>query len=376
MTTKLRLLVIVGAMALALLPFSTAAAQGTAIQPGRDATTTTTLNLRSGPGTNYAVLVTMPSGARVFVDGGPHNSVWYKVTYNGTAGYAHGSYLAQSAPPSGGTVRVGAYSMTTTSLNLRDGPGSTYAVKLIIPSGGRVFVNHGPHNSVWYQVTYNNTGGYVHGSYLAQGVATTFTKLPTTTKVVALTFDAGSDVGYTTQILDTLAANGIKAGFGMTGKWAEANPDLMRRIVNEGHTVINHTYSHGSFTGSSTNTAPLSYHTRADELWKAESAVQRIANRSTKPYFRPPYGDYDQSVLADVWSRGYAYNVMWTVDSLGWNGLSASQIVQRCVNGLQPGAIYLFHVGSASQDGPALQMLANELRARGYGFATIDQYYR
>ncbi len=261
--------------------------------------------------------------------------------------------------------------MTTTSLNLRDGPGSTYDVKLLIPSGGRVFVNHGPHNSVWYQVTYNNTGGYVHGSYLAQGVATTFTKLPTTTKVVALTFDAGSDVGYTTQILDTLAANGIKAGFGMTGKWAEANPDLMRRIVNEGHTVINHTYSHGSFTGSSTNTAPLSYQTRADELWKAESAVQRIANRSTKPYFRPPYGDYDQSVLADVWSRGYAYNVMWTVDSLGWNGLSASQIVQRCVNGLQPGAIYLFHVGSASQDGPALQMLANELRARGYGFATI-----
>jgi peptidoglycan/xylan/chitin deacetylase (PgdA/CDA1 family) len=371
------MLAVLGALLLALAPFSPAATYAASIVPGKDATTTTALNLRTGPGTGYGVILLIPSGSSVFVNGGPYNSVWYKVTYSGKTGYVHGNYLTQSSvPPSGGTVRVGAYSVTTTSLSLRTGPGTSYSVTLMIPTGGRVLVNSGPYNSVWYQVTYNGTGGYVHGGYLKQGVATTLTKLPTSSKVVALTFDAGADVGYTKQILDTLAANGVRASFGMTGHWAEENPDLMRRMVNEGHALINHTYTHRSFTGRSTNSGPLSYQERADELWKTESVLLNIAGKSTKPYFRPPYGDYDTGVLLDIYSRGYTYNVMWTVDSLGWRGLSKSQIVQRCLDGLQPGAIYLFHVGSQSQDGPALQTLINELRARGYSFATINQFYK
>jgi peptidoglycan/xylan/chitin deacetylase (PgdA/CDA1 family) len=59
------------------------------------------------------------------------------------------------------------------------------------------------------------------------------------------------------------------------------------------------------------------------------------------------------------------------VDSLGWKGASTQQIVQRCLDGAVPGAIYLFHVGSASQDGPALQDVIDGLRARGYSFATV-----
>jgi peptidoglycan/xylan/chitin deacetylase (PgdA/CDA1 family) len=120
----------------------------------------------------------------------------------------------------------------------------------------------------------------------AQSRAVTITQLDTSRKVVALTFDAGSDVGYASRILDTLKANRVKASFGITGKWAEAHPALLRRIVREGHTVMNHTYSHRSFTGSSTGTAPLSYKQRSAELRKTESAVQRIAGVSTKPYFR------------------------------------------------------------------------------------------
>lgn len=193
---------------------------------------------------------------------------------------------------------------------------------------------------------------------------------------MALTFDAGADTGYTSEILDTLSANGVRASFGMTGKWAEANPDLLRRIVDEGHMVINHTYSHRSFTGYSTGSAPLTYGERADELWKTHSTILRIAGASSKPYFRPPYGDYDGSVLADVYSRGYTYNVMWSTDSLGWKGLSKQEILQRVLNGLEPGAIYLFHVGSQSQDGPALQSIITALRKRGYDFATIDGFYK
>src|SRR3712207_2955465 len=198
----------------------------------------------------------------------------------------------------------------------------------------------------------------------AQSRAVTITQLDTSRKVVALTFDAASDAGYAPRILDTLKANGVKASFGMTGQWAEAHPALLRRMVSEGHTVMNHTYSHPSFTGYSTGTAPLSYQQRVDELRKTESVVRRIAGASTKPYFRPPYGDYDASVLADVYTRGYKYNVMWSTDSLGWRGYTKQQILQRVLDGLKPGAVYLFHVGSQSQDGPALQRIISELRDR------------
>ena len=191
-------------------------------------------------------------------------------------------------------------------------------------------------------------------------------------KVVAFTFDAGSDVGYTAEILDTLNANGIRAGFGMTGKWAEKNPDLLRRIVNEGHELINHTYDHASFTGLSTGVAALTQAERWDELDRTEAIVQRIAGATTKPYFRPPYGDYDDSVNADVGARGYAYNVMWTVDSRGWTGSPAEDIIQRCLDLAEPGAVYVFHVGSASQDGPALQGIVEELRGAGYAVGSVS----
>jgi hypothetical protein len=81
-------------------------------------------------------------------------------------------------------------------------------------------------------------------------------RLPTQRHVVALTFDAGSDVGYAAAILDLLKAKGIRASFGLTGDWVRANPALVRRMAAEGHQLVNHTDRHLSFTGYSTKTAP------------------------------------------------------------------------------------------------------------------------
>jgi len=209
-------------------------------------------------------------------------------------------------------------------------------------------------------------GGTSPTSTPASGSAQVVRKVDTNTQTVYLTFDAGSDTGFTGQILDTLKANGIVAAFGVTGRWAEQNPDLLRRIAQEGHTLINHSYDHPSFTGRSTNLPPLTQAQRWEQLDRTESMIQGLAGVSTKPYFRPPYGDYDDSVNADVYARGYLYNVMWTVDSLGWNGLAADAIVERCLALAEPGAIYVFHVGSASQDAAALQRVIDGLRAMGY----------
>lgn len=198
------------------------------------------------------------------------------------------------------------------------------------------------------------------------GPAVVVTKVDTSEKVVALTFDAGSDRGFATEILDTLAANGIKASFGMTGAWAESNPDLLRRMADEGHALINHTYNHPHME-------TLSGEERLAQLQKAETVIMDIVGVSTKPYFRPPYGSYNNQVLIDVGSAGYRYSVMWTVDCLGWKGLPASEVVARCRDALQPGAILLMHVGAASTDYSALEDIIAIIDESGYRYATISE---
>src|SRR5581483_6105492 len=168
-------------------------------------------------------------------------------------------------------------------------------------------------------------------------------------RVVALTFDAGADRGSTAAILQTLRDNNIRATFGVTGLWAEANRDLLNAIAADGHQIINHSYDHKSFTGTSTSSAPLSREQRRLELSRTETTVYRITGgRSTRPYFRPPYGDLDASVQRDVAEDGYDTVVMWTVDSRGWDHLPAPQIVERCLSLAEPGAIYVMHVGAES----------------------------
>jgi peptidoglycan/xylan/chitin deacetylase (PgdA/CDA1 family) len=189
--------------------------------------------------------------------------------------------------------------------------------------------------------------------------------------VVALTFDAGSDVGYASEILDVLAANHVPATFGMTGRWAEANPALVGRMAAEGHQLVNHSYDHPSFTGRSTGRPALSRGERLDQLARTEAAVRAAANTTTLPWFRPPYGDEDPSVRADVAGGGYRYELLWTVDSLGWRGISPDEVVQRCLERAVPGAIFLLHVGAESTDHDALQRIIDGLRARGYEFATV-----
>jgi peptidoglycan/xylan/chitin deacetylase (PgdA/CDA1 family) len=203
--------------------------------------------------------------------------------------------------------------------------------------------------------------------------AETIHQFPTSEPAMVLTFDAGSDRGYTAQILDTLAANGIKGSFGLTGAWALANPDLVERIGAEGHHVINHTFSHRSFTGRSDGLRGLTADERIAELEQTDAIIASLIGRSTRPWFRPPYGDFDDAALAQIAAAGYTYNAMWTIDTLGWNGLSAQAVLDRTLAGAAPGAIVLMHVGASSSDAAALQPMIDALRARGYYFATLEE---
>ncbi|MGD9998179.1 MAG: polysaccharide deacetylase family protein [Ilumatobacteraceae bacterium] len=195
--------------------------------------------------------------------------------------------------------------------------------------------------------------------------------MPTDERRVALTFDAGSDVGNTSLILDTLGAEGVRASFGITGAFAEAHPDEVRRIATDGHVVMNHSYSHFSFTGVSSTDVLLSADERQHDLDRADEVLAALVGRSTAPFWRPPFGDYDDGVLADVGGIGYRYTVMWTVDSLGWQGLGADDITARVLERVEPGAIVAMHVGSQSADAEALPAVIAGLRAGGYTFVTV-----
>jgi peptidoglycan/xylan/chitin deacetylase (PgdA/CDA1 family) len=190
---------------------------------------------------------------------------------------------------------------------------------------------------------------------------------------VALTFDAGADRGYAEDILDRLAEEHVVASFGITGNWARANPDLVRRMAADGQLVFNHTLDHRSFTGLSDSLGGLSGAARRAELEQADAIIAPLIGHTTRPFFRLPYGDDDARVGADVGPDGYTRKIGWTVDSLGWRGLALQDIVARCLKLAAPGAVYVLHVGRASQDGPALPQLIAGLRERGFAFIRVDQ---
>jgi peptidoglycan-N-acetylglucosamine deacetylase len=189
---------------------------------------------------------------------------------------------------------------------------------------------------------------------------------------VALTFDAGADRGYAEDILDLLRDERVPASFGITGQWAKGNPDLVRRMAAEGHLVINHTLDHQSFTGLSDRRGGLSSAQRRSEVQQADAIIAPLIGHSTKPWYRLPYGDDDARVAQDLAPVGYTRKAGWTIDTLGWRGVSAPEIVERSLRLAAPSAVYVLHVGHSSQDGPALARIVTGLRERGFGFATMD----
>lgn len=193
---------------------------------------------------------------------------------------------------------------------------------------------------------------------------------------IALTFDAGEDRGYGEAILDYLRDEGITATFGMTGQWAAKYPDLVVRMVNEGHQLMNHSYTHRSFDGRSTGTSRLTSDEVRQELQRTEEIVKTITGGyEMKPYFRFPYQDWDAELLAQIYEAGYYLNIFWTCDTLGWKVLTtAADVARRCTTDALPHEITLLHVGAAAAaDYEALPALVGFYREQGYEFVSIEQ---
>lgn len=271
-------------------------------------------------------------------------------------------------------ARMPAIVVSSTGLNLRSGPSSTRSVLLWLADGTPMSVIGT--SSDWFKVIAKGKTGWVNSWYVrltggAPSVA--ISRGSTSSKQVALTFDAGSDLGYTEQIITTLEEYGVIASFGLTGDWVNAFPDYAAWIAADGHQLLNHTLRHLSYTGASTGRGPISPAKRLAQIVANESIITSVTGVHCAPYWRPPYGDYDSSVLRDVGALGYSRTIMWTVDSMGWAGRSASDIYTRVMENSGNGAIVLMHVGAASEDVIALDDIIRSFRARGYRFGTVAQ---
>jgi peptidoglycan/xylan/chitin deacetylase (PgdA/CDA1 family) len=183
-------------------------------------------------------------------------------------------------------------------------------------------------------------------------------------KRVALTFDAGSDDASAAAIVATLHANNVPGSFFVTGRFAESYPSSLRTLATAG-SVYNHSYSHPSFTGVS-SPDHLSTAQMLDQIERAEAAISAVTGHTTKPYFRPPYGDQNAAVNQVLGQAGFRYDVLWTIDSKGWKGVAPDQVVQNVLTQAVPGAIVAMHVGTGATDAAALQRVIDGLRAQGY----------
>ena len=189
--------------------------------------------------------------------------------------------------------------------------------------------------------------------------------------VVALTFDGGPDE-CTSMALDLLARYGVKGTFFVVGEDVQLRPELARRIVAEGHTIGNHTYSHPLLLAADT---PESAERELDEA----TAAIKTATGVTPTVFRPPYG-WRSPWLIDLANRkGYTV-VTWSIAPDDWLEPSAEVIAERVLKRVQPGAIVLLHEDREGKEEPspasalaALPAIIEGLQARGYRFVTVPE---
>ena len=187
----------------------------------------------------------------------------------------------------------------------------------------------------------------------------------TSAKQVSLTFNVGtSKEGEIQKVLSTLSDTGTTADFFARGDVAENNPDLINKINDAGFPIYNLSYNHPRF-----NDLPASGIT--EQLAKAEAAISQRTGKSTKPFFRPPYGEADEDVVSVAAEDGYC-TIKWTVDALDWSvDYTAAQSKERVMSSVKSGAIILMQASNATT-AEILPDVISQLKSQGYAIVGLS----
>jgi peptidoglycan/xylan/chitin deacetylase (PgdA/CDA1 family) len=215
------------------------------------------------------------------------------------------------------------------------------------------------------------TAGYQSMAPTGQWYGQTFTGLPPGSRQIALTYDDGPNHLHTPSLLEVLARHGVHATFFLIGRYVQQHPEIARNIIQAGHVVGNHTFTHPL----------LIFKSEAEirqELSQCRSALQDAIGQHSN-LFRPPFGGRRPAVLRVARDLGLE-PVMWNVTGYDWNAPPAEVIERKVASQTHGGNVILLHDGGHKQVGAdraqtviATDHLIARYKSEGYEFVTIPQ---
>lgn len=187
-------------------------------------------------------------------------------------------------------------------------------------------------------------------------------------KVLYLTFDCGYENGNTENILDALKKHQASATFFVVGHYLESAPELVKRMVEEGHTVGNHTYHHPDMSAISDL---ASFQKELDDV---ANLFQEITGQEMVKYYRPPQGKYSVENMKMAQELGYS-TFFWSLAYVDWNAdaqPTKTEAFDKLIPRVHPGAIVLLH-NTSRTNGEILDELLTKWEEMGYTFAPLSQ---
>ncbi|MFQ5532794.1 MAG: polysaccharide deacetylase family protein [Candidatus Methylomirabilales bacterium] len=227
---------------------------------------------------------------------------------------------------------------------------------------------------------------------------------PTWERKIALTFDGGFEANTTEEILDTLKSKGVRATMFLTGQYILNYPDFVHRMIEEGHEIGNHTFSHPHLTTFSVNrrhdTLPeITKEFLQNELRLVERLFKQVTGRRLSPYWRAPYGEHNPDIRRWAAEAGYLH-VGWTRDPARGEDLDtrdwvadphspiyypAEEVRERILTfgkgtpDRANGGIILLHLGTQRREDRVhweLPLIIDRLRMQGYNLVPVSELYR
>ncbi len=186
-------------------------------------------------------------------------------------------------------------------------------------------------------------------------------------KNIYLTFDAGYENGYTEKILDVLKKEKVPAVFFLVGDYIERNPEIVRRMVEEGHTVGNHTMSHPDMAAIS------DVNVFRKEITDLEKLYKQTTDHDMKKFYRPPQGKYNEENLKQSKELGYN-TIFWSLAYVDWyedKQPSREEALNILNKRIHPGAIVLLH-STSKTNSEILEELIEGWKKEGYKFCDIE----
>ena len=188
-------------------------------------------------------------------------------------------------------------------------------------------------------------------------------------KWLYLTFDEGYENGYTPKILDVLKEENVPAAFFITGYYLQENPELVQRMLAEGHLVGNHTSNHYSMP-------ELDQAKLIKEITSLADSYQGLTGQKIAPFLRPPMGEFSEASLWVTCSLGYS-SVFWSFAYRDWetdNQRGKEYAYQQVMANHHPGAVILLHAVSKDNT-EALAEIIRELKGLGYEFHPLTDFH-